>query len=101
MIALDTNVLVRLAVEGDDAQAARARCLVSDAGSRGEKMFLLSSVLLEMVWVLSRGYGYQRADIAHLLVVLLTSPSYEIENRTAVERVSLRYRMEGDFADIL
>jgi predicted nucleic-acid-binding protein len=101
MIALDSNVLVRLAVEDDHDQAARARRLIMDAESRGEKVFLLSGVLLEMVWVLSRGYGYQRADIAHLLDVLLSSPTYEMENRTAVQRAAFRYRMEGDFADIL
>jgi len=101
MIALDTNVLVRLAVEDDQAQAARARCLVSDAESRGEKILLLSGVLLEMVWVLSRGYGFQRTDIAHLLDALLSSPTYAVENQTAVQVASLRYRMEGDFADLL
>ena len=101
MIALDTDVLVRLAVEDDQDQAARARRLVSDAESRGEKVILLSGVLLEMVWVLSRGYGFQRADIAHLLDALLSSPTFEVENRTAVQVASLRYRTEGDFADLL
>jgi len=67
MIALDTNVLVRLAVEDDPDQAANARLVVLDAESQGEKVFLLSGVLLEMVWFLSRGYGFQRTDIARLL----------------------------------
>ncbi len=101
MIALDTNVLVRLAVEDDLDQAARARRLVMDAENQGEKVLLLAGVLLETVWVLSSGYGYQRGDIARLLDVLTSSPAYEIENRTAVQRASLRYRLEGDFADFL
>jgi len=101
MIALDTNVLVRLAVEDDHIQAAEARRLVMDAENRNEKVYILSGILLEMVWVLSSGYGYQRADIANLLEVLLSSPTYEIENRTAVQRATLHYRVQGDFADIL
>jgi len=67
MIALDTNVLVRLAVEDDPVQAANARLVVLDAESQGGKVLLLFGVLLEMVWVLSRGYGFQRTDIARLL----------------------------------
>lgn len=101
MIALDTNVLVRLVVEDDQGQAAEARRVVQDAESRGEKVLLLAGVLLETVWVLSGGYGFQRGDIACVLDVLLSSPIYAVENRKAVQRASLRYRVEGDFANLL
>lgn len=101
MIALDTNVLVRLVVEDDQKQAAEARRVVQDAESRGEKVLLLAGVLVETVWVLCGGYGFQRDDVARLLSSLLSSSAYVIENRTAVQRASLRYRGEGDFADLL
>lgn len=101
MIALDTNVFVRLVVEDDQEQASQAKRVVREAEERGEKVLLLSGVLLETVWVLFSGYGFQRGDIVHLLDVLMTSPAYEVENRDAVQRASLRYRVEGDFADLL
>lgn len=101
MIALDTNVLVRLVVEDDQGQAAQARRVVQDAERREEKVLLLAGVLLETVWVLSGGYGFQRGDIAYVLDALLSSPVYAVENRKAVQRASLRYRVEGDFADLL
>ncbi len=101
MIALDTNVLVRLVVEDDQGQAAQARQVVKDAEAQGKKVLLLAGVLLETVWVLCSGYGFQRNDIALLLDVFLSSPAYAVENRKAVQRASLRYRVEGDFADLL
>ena len=57
--------------------------------------------LLETIWVLSGGYGFQRDDIARLLDALLSSSVYVVEKRTAMQRAAWRSRAEGEFADLL
>ena len=60
MIALDTNVLIRLLVDDDPIQAKRARRLLESTRERGEQCFISAPVLCEIEWVLdlfSRGKG--------------------------------------------
>ena len=47
MIALDTNVLVRLLVEDDREQARRAVALLRGAAGRGEQAFVTDVVVRE------------------------------------------------------
>lgn len=101
MISLDTNVLVRLLLDDDPDQTARARRLVKQAGQEGEPILVLAGVLLEAVWVLVSGYGYDRASIAFFFDELLTSPYYVVEHGEAMRRVVDQYAREGDFADLL
>lgn len=52
MVAVDTNVLVRLLVNDDARQARRARALFER-----EEIFISPTVLLESEWVLRSAYG--------------------------------------------
>ena len=63
MIALDTNVLVRLLVEDDAAQAARARRLVEACSEAGDVCLVSIPVLCELEWVLESVYRAPRADV--------------------------------------
>jgi predicted nucleic-acid-binding protein len=49
MIAVDTNILVRYAVKDDRDQARLA--------TAGNRCFVLKTVLIELVWVLSSQAG--------------------------------------------
>jgi predicted nucleic-acid-binding protein len=53
MIAVDTNVLVRYAVKDDHEQTVMSTKFLA-----ANRCFLLKSVLLELVWVLSSTAGY-------------------------------------------
>ena len=66
MIALDTNVLVRFLVQ-DDPEQARIATTLMDQLTDAAPGFVGREVLVELVWVLERAYGYQRADIAAAL----------------------------------
>ncbi len=102
MIGLDTNVLVRFFVADDPAQGERAarfiesRCTIDDPG------FVDRIALCEMVWVLSSGYGFGRAEIARVVDALLASRDIVLEDHQAV-RGALRVFERGvaDFADAL
>lgn len=53
MTAIDTNILVRYAVKDDKRQTAAATKFLGS-----HPCFILKTVLLELVWVLSSSSGY-------------------------------------------
>ena len=96
MIALDTNVLVRLFTEDDPLQARRAENLL-----RGEDgpFFLPDLVLAELVWVLQRSYEFSRDEVRSVLLALLERRDVVFEDEEGI-RTALRAYEEGlDFAD--
>lgn len=101
MIALDTNVLVRILVR-DDEQQARAALAVLDPASGTQKIpvLLLNSVLLETVWVLESVYGSTARDIGAALETLLHIPGVSAET-SGLHQALAWYRKGMDFADAL
>lgn len=96
MTALDTNVLVRLVVADDAAQARRAAEVMRAGPVRVSK-----TVILETAWVLAFTYDLDRRAIADAFRMLLALASAEVEDRDAVVR-ALRWFEDGlDFADAL
>lgn len=98
MIAVDTNVLVRYAIKDDYEQTVLATNFLA-----ANRCFLLKSVLLELVWVLSStsGYNLPRGVILERLYHILGLQSIETEDATAVSQ-ALNWYAEGmDFADAL
>lgn len=97
MIALDTNVVVRLLVNDDVAQARRARALVAS----GEEIFVAPTVLLECEWVLRSAYGFAPTQIAGFLRGLLGLPGLHTDQPQAVAQALHGYGRGMDFADAL
>ena len=99
MIGLDTNVLVRFLVQDDLDQAAAATALMAGL-TEAASGFVSREVLVELVWVLERGYALPRGDIALALDGLLEARELVIE---AADRAAIavdRYRKGGaGFAD--
>lgn len=62
MFVLDTNILVRFAVNDDAQQIAQARRAIGT-----QPMWIRAIVLLDAEWVLRSRYGYERADIHEFL----------------------------------
>ena len=82
MIAVDTNVVVRFLVAGDDPrQSARATATL-----QGEPVFLARTVVLETAWVLRRSFGFDRARIAVALRLLSGLPNVEVEGAAVLAR---------------
>ena len=72
MIALDTNILVRVLVEDDEEQARLARGLLG--GLTPERPgFVCREVVVELVWVLERTYRLSRDRIAVALEGLVST----------------------------
>jgi predicted nucleic-acid-binding protein len=102
VIGLDTNLLVRLLVRDDPAQAQRARAFVEAHSSPEDPAWVSQVVLCELVWVLTAGYGYRRAEVADVLQALLSTGSLLVEEASLVSRAVAEYRRgAADFADCL
>ncbi|MDE2847536.1 MAG: type II toxin-antitoxin system VapC family toxin [Gemmatimonadota bacterium] len=90
MIALDTNVLVRFLVRDDEAQAASARNLVSSF-TVDKPGFVCREVILELVWVLERAYGFSREQIADVMEHLVSTDVLVVEAGADVARTAFSY----------
>lgn len=101
MIALDTNVLVRFLVDDDVDQAKIAGILI-DQLTDAAPGFIGREVLVELVWVLERAYGYERADIAAAFDGLLSATELLIEDADDIGLALELYRNDGfGFADLM
>ena len=93
-LTLDTNVLVRIAVLDDPAQARVAATAIRDA----DLLAIPLPVLCEFVWVLGRGYRKSPSEIADAIRRLLNSRKVAL-NRPAVDAGLAVLESGGDFAD--
>lgn len=102
MIALDTNVLVRLILHDDEAQARAAERLVVRARRERTPLFVADVVLCELVWVLKSRAGRSRTEIADALDRLFRTELIVLADAGVAERSLEAYRGgKGDFADYL
>jgi predicted nucleic-acid-binding protein len=102
MIGLDTNVLLRYFVKDDLLQWEKATKFVATRCTSDNPGFVDRIALCEMVWVLSRGYGYGRADVARVIGHLLTTQELLLEDEGLVRSALQSYEKSGiDFPDVL
>lgn len=96
MIAFDTNLLVRLAVNDNEQQVAIAVRLLKE-----NQVFISRTVLLETEWVLRSAYKHSGSDIADFFDVLLSTENLVIENELEVGLALGWYKLGADFADAI
>jgi predicted nucleic-acid-binding protein len=96
MIAIDTNLLLRLVLDDDPAQQARVNALLKT----GQLFTAPATVLLELVWVL-QSRGFSAAHIVHGLTTLLEIPNFKPEHDIAIREALHGYQAGMDFADAL
>jgi predicted nucleic-acid-binding protein len=96
MIAIDTNVLVRLLVIDDARQCEAARALVES-----NRVLIARTVLLECEWVLRSRFDLDRKVIHRFFEGLSETSGIEIEAESATRRAIDAYGKGVDFADAL
>lgn len=96
MLAVDTNVVVRLMMDDDPVQNGRSLQLFDQ-----ETIFLPKSVVLETEWVLRSLYRLHPARFAGALEALISLENVRCEGESEV-RQALAWHQKGlDFADAL
>jgi predicted nucleic-acid-binding protein len=95
MIALDTNVVVRLLVGDHPHQTAVAQSCVA-AGA-----FLSLGVLMEAEWVMRTTYRFSRERIADGFADLFDLDCVQVEESELLRWGIERYRAGADWSDLL
>jgi predicted nucleic-acid-binding protein len=93
-ITADTNLLVRIVVGDDPAQAKAAVDLLASA----ELVAITLQSFCELAWVLSRNYGASRDVIAAAIRAFLDTENV-VTNLPSVEAGLAFLEAGGDFAD--
>ena len=93
-IAVDTNVLLRDALQDDPVQSRLAKKLLQNA----ELVIIPLPVLCEFVWVLRQAYKRPAIDVANAIRVLVDSANVVV-NQPAIEAGLAILEKGGDFAD--
>ena len=92
-VSLDTNVLLRLVVDDDEAQRRRA----VDVFEQAELVAISVHALCEFAWVLDRSYGTRRADISAAIRRVLGMRDVVVD-RPAIQAGLNVLDAGGDFA---
>jgi predicted nucleic-acid-binding protein len=96
MIAVDTNVVVRLLTGDDLKQATAAQSLFAT-----ETIWIAKTVFLETDWVLRSLYGYEESAVRDAFTKLLGLKNVHTEDETSVA-AALALTVHGlDFADAM
>ncbi|WP_053081754.1 PIN domain-containing protein [Methylobacterium aquaticum] len=102
MIGIDTNVLLRYALEDDPGQSPRAAALLESDDRWAEPAFVNLVVLLEFVWTVLRQDGFGKADAIAMLDTLLASRAIVLADRSAVAAAVEKWRTgKAGFQDYL
>ena len=96
MIAVDTNLLVRILTNDDPIQARRAVKIL-----KSDEIFIPKTVLLETEWVLRHAYGIGRSHIIIGFQKLLGLPNVNVEDPDCIYQAISWYENKFDFADAL
>ena len=101
MIGIDTNLLIRMAMQDDPIQSAKVDLFLASL-SRQEVGFISLVTLIESVWVLGKRYNRSKPDIVRFVQELLDAPELTMEKEVAVSQALQRFKAStADFADCL
>lgn len=102
MIGLDTNVLARYIVQDDAEQAHAAGRLIEGQCTVQAPGYVSVPVLVELVWVLTAAYRYERSVVASVIRQILITAEFLVEDRETAWAALREFETGGvDFADCL
>ena len=94
MIAIDTNIVVRLLTHDDEIQYKKTCKLFNN-----HDVFIADTVILETEWVLRFAYHFDTRQIADALTKLFGLPNVQINHPSLVAQ-AIAWHLQGlDFAD--
>lgn len=101
MIGLDTNVIVRVLVRDTPAQSKLAIDVLASRTPE-DPAFVSAIVLVELVWVLRRNFGYSSDAVYAAIQSLFESANVVVERaETIADAVQLAFEGGADIADCI
>jgi len=96
LIAVDTNIMIRLAMRDDEIHYQKVIALLTE-----HQFFISRTVQLEMEWVLRSRYKQSVEEIANFFSLLLQKTKIFCENEEELIDAICWYRLGADFADAI
>ena len=96
MIAVDTNVIIRLLTRDDEQQYQKSLSIFSD-----QEVFIADTVILETEWVLRFSYEFSTEDTCRALSRLLGLKNVHVSNPAVIAQTIGWYEKGLDFSDAL
>jgi predicted nucleic-acid-binding protein len=96
MIAVDTNVVVRLLTDDDAEQTRNARAMLAKS-----TVWIATTVLVETDWVLRGRYGYKPAAVRDAIARLAGLENVRLEDATLIGAALLLVDNGLQFADAI
>lgn len=94
MVAVDTNVLVRLLVDDNQAQHRASKALFA-----AEDVYIPDSVLLETEWVLRAAFDFSPTEICTALRLVCGLPNVTLSDGQRIAQILEWHETGFDFAD--
>jgi len=102
MIAVDTNILLRLVLGDNHKQRAHALALIEKALDQKNDIYINAVVLAEFGWSLKRILGATRAEIATAIARFINCPPFHLFDDEIVQNALLLFEnSKADFGDCL
>ena len=102
MIGIDTNILVRYLTQDDIEQAKIVEQIFSKYAISPNSVFVNNIVICELIWVLEKGYKYNKEEIGKVIKQILSTKEFFFENQKLLW-LSLNQYIQNklDFSDAL
>ena len=96
MLSIDTNIIVRALIGDNPLQSNKARALI-----RANRVWVCTTVLLEVEWVLRSAYKLPKSDVIASLTAFVGLANVNLQEPERVAK-ALDWAVKGmDFADAL
>jgi predicted nucleic-acid-binding protein len=96
MVAVDTNVVVRLLTRDEEEQFQKAAALFAK-----HDVFIPETVILETEWVLRYAYKFEASAICNALTKILGLPNVKTKRPSVIAQAIVLTHHGLDFADAL
>lgn len=98
MIAIDTNVLVRLIVEDDHIQSQKAL----NSLKKHNNVFISAIVICETAWVLESCYSLKKSEMIDVFENILRIEQFDIEHSESIWLALNEFKkINTDFSDCI
>ena len=102
MIGVDTNILVRYLTQDDIEQAEVAGQIFDNYASSHNSLFINNIVMCELIWVLEKGYKYNKEEISNVIKQILSTEEFAFEKQELLWLALNQYtKYDLDFSDAL
>ncbi|MDQ1186886.1 PIN domain-containing protein [Agrobacterium larrymoorei] len=98
---LDTNVLLRVAIDDDPGQREKVKTLLQSLGE-DDVLIVSLPVILEVAWVLERLYEYPKEQVLDFLQAILERREVEVPDYQVVgNAIDICRGTTADFSDAI